>query len=80
MSTAKEELGELIQQQPDDSTGEEIVRELAFHLMIQRGLADSDVEKAWLNEAQQRYREFAEGRVQGVPGHLVFERARGRLG
>jgi putative addiction module component (TIGR02574 family) len=41
---------------------------------------DTDVEKEWLNEAQKRYRELAEGRVQGVPGHLVFERLRARLG
>ena len=42
MSTAKEELTRLIQEQPDDRSPEEIVRELAFHVMIQRGLADSD--------------------------------------
>jgi predicted transcriptional regulator len=54
MSTAKEELAELIQQQPDDSTAEEIVRELAFHLMIQRGLADSDVGRVVSNEEMGR--------------------------
>ena len=54
MSTAKEELGELIQQQPDDSTSEEIVRELAFHLMIQRGLADSDAGRVVSNEEMGR--------------------------
>jgi hypothetical protein len=42
MPTAKEELTQLIQQQPDDSTREQIVRELAFHIMVERGLADSD--------------------------------------
>ncbi|MEW6348743.1 MAG: hypothetical protein AB1646_06745 [Thermodesulfobacteriota bacterium] len=42
MSTAKEELIRIIEQQPDRSTEEEIVRELAFHVMVQRGLADSD--------------------------------------
>ena len=40
--TAKEELTRLIEKQPDDRSVEEIVRELAFHVMIQRGLADSD--------------------------------------
>ena len=54
MSTAKQELGELIQQQPDDSTGEEIVRELAFHLMIQRGLVDSDAGRVVSNEEMER--------------------------
>ena len=42
MSTAKDELQSLLQSQPDDSSPEELIRELAFHLMIQRGLADSD--------------------------------------
>jgi predicted transcriptional regulator len=54
MSTAKEELAKLIQQQPDDSTSEEIVRELAFHLMIQRGLADSDAGRVVSNEEMGR--------------------------
>ncbi|MEX1994641.1 MAG: hypothetical protein WD929_08265 [Steroidobacteraceae bacterium] len=44
MSKAKEELAELIQQQPADSSGEEIIRELAFHVMVQRGLADADAD------------------------------------
>ncbi len=42
MSKTKEELTKLIENQPEDSSGDEIVRELAFHLMVQRGLADSD--------------------------------------
>ncbi len=45
MSTAKEELAKLIEAQPDDSSSEEIVRELAFHVMVQRGLADSDADR-----------------------------------
>lgn len=42
MSKAKEELRKLIEEQPEDSSREEIVRELAFYVMVQRGLADSD--------------------------------------
>lgn len=42
--------------------------------------ADADVEKAWLVAAQRRYRELVEAKVQGVPGQLVFERLRSRLG
>ena len=38
MSTVKEELTRLIQGQPEDSSREEIVRELAFHVMVERGL------------------------------------------
>jgi hypothetical protein len=36
MSTIKEELTRLIQEQPDDSSREEIVRELAFHVSSNR--------------------------------------------
>ena len=42
MATPKQDLLRLLQQQPDDSSREELVRELAFSLMIERGLADSD--------------------------------------
>ena len=43
------------------------------------GPADGDVERAWLQEAQRRYREAVEGRVQPVPGERVFENLRARL-
>ena len=42
MSAVKEQITQLIQQHPDDSSFEEIIKELAFSLMIQRGLKDSD--------------------------------------
>jgi len=42
--------------------------------------ADANVERAWLETSQRRYRELVEGKVQGVPGPLVFERLRKRLG
>jgi predicted transcriptional regulator len=41
MSTAKEKMTEIIRSQPDDATYEEILRELAFERMIDRGLADA---------------------------------------
>ncbi len=50
MSTAKEELSRLIQGQPEDSSREEIVRELAFHVIVERGLADSDAKRTISNE------------------------------
>jgi hypothetical protein len=49
MSKAKEDLTRLIQSQPADSSHEEIVRELAFHVMVQRGLADSDSKRVMSN-------------------------------
>jgi len=54
MSTAKEELTRLIQGQPDDSSREEIVRELAFHVMVERGIADSDAKRTTSNEEMGR--------------------------
>ena len=40
---------------------------------------DANVERAWLETSQRRYRELVEGKVQGVPGPRVFERLRARL-
>ena len=54
MSTAKEQITELVQKQPDDSSYDEIVRELAFHLMVQRGLKDSDEGRTITNEEMAR--------------------------
>lgn len=64
-------------QKLSESDKDELLRALMAELDAP---LDADVEKAWLNEAQKRYREIAEGRVQGVPGQLVFERLRARLG
>ncbi|HEV7799201.1 MAG TPA: hypothetical protein VGO73_13665 [Pyrinomonadaceae bacterium] len=54
ISTAKEQITELVQKQPDDSSCDEIVRELAFDLMIQRGLKDSDESRTLTNEEMER--------------------------
>jgi hypothetical protein len=59
MSTAKEELARLIQEQPEDSSHEEILRELAFHIMVERGLADSDATRIISNEETARRIRFA---------------------
>lgn len=50
MSAVKEELTRLIQGRPEDGSREEIARELAFHVMLERGLADSDAKRASSNE------------------------------
>jgi predicted transcriptional regulator len=52
MSKAKDELTKLIENK--DSSREEIVRELAFHVMVQRGLADSDAGRVISNEEMAR--------------------------
>lgn len=54
MSTVKEELTRLIEEQPEDSSREEIVRELAFHVMVQRGISDSDAKRVISNEEMAR--------------------------
>lgn len=42
MSPAKQTMLEIIGRQPDDSSYEEILRELAYARMVQRGLDDSN--------------------------------------
>lgn len=55
----------------------ELIRGLIAEL---DGPADPNVERAWLETSQRRYRELVEGKVKGVPGPLVFERIRRRFG
>ncbi|MBI4872591.1 MAG: hypothetical protein HY814_13605 [Candidatus Riflebacteria bacterium] len=50
MASAKEAMTNIIQAQPDDSTYDEILRELALARMVDRGLADSDAERTISNE------------------------------
>lgn len=49
MPSAKEQMTKIIQDQPEDSSYEEILRELAFVRMIERGLADSDARRVISN-------------------------------
>ena len=41
MSTVKQKMTDVIKSQPDDASYEEIMRELAFERMVERGLEDS---------------------------------------
>jgi predicted transcriptional regulator len=54
MSPAKERLIRLIEEQPDDSSVEEILRELAFSAMVERGVADSDAGRTISNDEMAR--------------------------
>ena len=54
MSTIKERLTEVIQQQPDDATFEEILRELAFERMVQKGLKDAQTGDTISNDAMKQ--------------------------
>ncbi|MCK4764679.1 MAG: hypothetical protein KAW12_20945 [Candidatus Aminicenantes bacterium] len=59
MITAKEKMTEVINFQPDDSTYDEIFRELAFNRMIGRGLEDSRKGRVISNEEmRERIRKF----------------------
>ncbi|MCD5412385.1 hypothetical protein M1N63_00590 [Thermodesulfovibrionales bacterium] len=50
MRSAKEQMSKIIQEQPDDSSYDEVLRELAFARMVERGLEDSDAKRAISNE------------------------------
>lgn len=54
MSNVKEKMTEVIQAQPEDATYEEIMRELAFDRMIERGLLDSHSGRVISNEDMER--------------------------
>ena len=54
MGTAKEHIAEIIKRQPDDISYDDIIRELAFDLMVQRGLKDSDERRTITNEEMER--------------------------
>jgi predicted transcriptional regulator len=54
METAKKKLMEIIKQQPDDSSYDEILRELAFVRMVERGVEDSRAGRTISNEEMGR--------------------------
>ncbi|QIT54839.1 hypothetical protein HC341_06170 [Aquisalimonas sp. 2447] len=59
MATPKEQMVKVIEAQPEDSSYDEILRELAFARMIDRGLADSDTGRTISNlEMQERIRSW----------------------
>ena len=54
MPSAKEQIAKILQDQPDDSSYDEILRELAFARMVERGLADSDAGRTISHEEMGR--------------------------
>ena len=54
MDSAKEKMAKIVQEQPDDSSFDEILRELAFARMIERGLAESEAGRTISNEGMAR--------------------------
>ncbi len=54
MSTTKDKMTEIIRSQPEDATYEEIMRELAFEKMVDRGLEDARNGRVISNEDMER--------------------------
>jgi len=54
MSAAKDDFKRLIDSQPEDATREELLRELAFHAMIEEGIEDIDAGRVVSNEDAKR--------------------------
>lgn len=54
VATPKAQMIELLDQQPDDSSYDELLRELAFARMVDRGLRDSDEGRTVSNDAMKR--------------------------
>jgi hypothetical protein len=50
VATAKEQMARIIESQPEDSSYDELLRELAFVRMVERGLHDSTDAKTVGNE------------------------------
>ncbi len=54
MASIKDQLIQIIKEQPDDSSYEEILRELAFAKMIRKGLEDSEQGRIITNEEMKK--------------------------
>ncbi len=54
MASTKEYMTEIIKSQPEDSTYDEILRELAFGRMVDRGLEDVRAVRVISNEEMER--------------------------
>ena len=53
-ATPKDQLRRVIDEQPDDSSCEEIIKELAFAAMVARGLADAQAGRTISHEDMRR--------------------------
>lgn len=54
MSSAKDQMEKIIRELPEDSSYDEILRELAFARMVERGLADSQARRTISNQEMGR--------------------------
>jgi len=65
MSSAKDQMVEIIRAQPEDSSYDEILRELAFVRMVERGLADSEAGRSISHEEMGRRIQTWRGKLDG---------------
>ena len=49
MISPKKQMTKIVQEQPEDSSYEEILKELAFARMVERGMADSKAKRTFSN-------------------------------
>ena len=49
MISPKKQMAKIVQEQPEDSSYEEILKELAFARMVERGMADSTAKRTLSN-------------------------------
>ena len=56
---------------------DELVRLLT--MQTDSGWASPEIEQAWMEEIERRYREWKDGKVEGIPADEVFRRVRDRL-
>ncbi len=75
MARTVEELEREIRSLSDDDRIH-LLRDLVADLDGER---DAEVEKAWMEEAQRRFRELKDGVVEAIPAEDVFKGARDRL-
>ena len=54
VGSAKNKMVKIIEEQPEDSSYDEILRELAFARMVERGLSDSDAGRTVGNAEMKR--------------------------
>lgn len=55
MCSVKEQMSKVIREQPDDSSYDEVLRELVFARMVERGVENSDAKRIISND-EMKYR------------------------
>lgn len=59
---------------------ERLIERLLAGLQGEPSNADTEISKAWLDEAERRVDELRSGRVEALPGQHLFKNVRKRMG